>query len=80
MKQAKRTNTNRRVELKEFLTGILLGSMAGYGAMLLIAPQSGKMTRSQILRKGGEMQDSAGETFFDLAPRKQEILLENREN
>jgi gas vesicle protein len=35
-----------------FLAGLLLGALAGAGAMLLLAPQSGKRTRKQIRRKG----------------------------
>lgn len=35
-----------------FLAGLALGSLAGAGAMLLLAPQSGKKTRKQIRRKG----------------------------
>jgi gas vesicle protein len=34
-----------------FLGGLLLGSVAGAGAMLLLAPQSGKKSRKQIQRK-----------------------------
>ena len=34
-----------------FLGGLLLGSVAGAGTMLLMAPQSGKKTRKQIRRK-----------------------------
>lgn len=35
-----------------FLGGLLLGCVAGAGAMLLMAPHSGKKTRKQIRRKG----------------------------
>jgi gas vesicle protein len=35
-----------------FLGGLLLGNLTGAGAMLLLAPQSGKKTRKQIRRKG----------------------------
>ena len=35
-----------------FLGGLLLGNLTGAGAMLLLAPQSGKKTRRQIRRKG----------------------------
>ena len=38
-----------------FFGGLLLGSVVGAGAMLLIAPQSGKKTRKQIQRKGRKM-------------------------
>lgn len=38
-----------------FLGGLLLGNVVGAGAMLLMAPQSGKKTRKQIQRKSRKM-------------------------
>jgi gas vesicle protein len=38
-----------------FLGGLLLGGLVGAGAMLLLAPQSGKKTRTQIRRKGRDL-------------------------
>jgi gas vesicle protein len=35
-----------------FLGGLLLGSVAGAGAMLFMAPQSGKKTRKQLKHRG----------------------------
>ena len=40
-----------------FLAGLLVGGLAGAGAMLLLAPQSGKETRAQIQQKGIELRD-----------------------
>jgi len=39
------------------LTGLLIGGLAGAGAMLLLAPQSGEKTRLQIQEKGIELRD-----------------------
>jgi gas vesicle protein len=39
------------------LAGLLIGSLAGAGAMLLLAPQSGERTRTQIQEKGLELRD-----------------------
>jgi gas vesicle protein len=39
------------------LAGLLIGSLAGAGAMLLLAPQSGEKTRTQIQEKGLELRD-----------------------
>ena len=39
------------------LTGLLIGGLAGAGAMLLLAPQSGEKTRAQIQEKGFELRD-----------------------
>ena len=38
-----------------FLAGVLIGGLAGAGAMLLLAPQSGKVTREQLQLKGIEL-------------------------
>jgi gas vesicle protein len=39
------------------LGGLLVGSLAGAVTMLLLAPQSGKDTRTQIQKKGIELRD-----------------------
>ena len=39
------------------LAGLLIGSLAGAIAMLLLAPQSGEDTRMQIREKGIELRD-----------------------
>ena len=39
------------------LAGLLIGGMAGAGAMWLLAPQSGEKTRTQIQEKGIELRD-----------------------
>jgi len=48
-----------------FLAGVLFGGLAGAGAMLLLAPQSGKRTRAQIQLKGMELRDQATEAVED---------------
>jgi len=48
-----------------FLAGLLLGGLAGAGAMLLLAPQSGKRTRTQIQLKGIELRDQTAEAVDD---------------
>jgi gas vesicle protein len=48
------------------LVTLLLGSLAGAGAMLLLAPQSGKKTRAQIQRKSRELRDQTVEAVEDM--------------
>ncbi len=48
-----------------FLSGVLIGGLAGAAAMLLLAPQSGKKTRDQIQAKGIELRDQATHTVDD---------------
>jgi gas vesicle protein len=44
------------------LAGLLVGGLAGAGAMLLLAPQSGKETRAQLQQKTMELRDKTAET------------------
>jgi len=44
------------------LAGLLVGGLAGAGAMLLLAPQPGKETRAQIQQKATELRDRTAET------------------
>ena len=43
------------------LAGMLIGGLAGAVTMLLLAPQSGEKTRTQIQEKGIELRDLATE-------------------
>jgi gas vesicle protein len=44
------------------LAGLVIGGLAGAGAALLLAPQSGKETRAQIQHKTLEIRDKTAET------------------
>jgi len=48
-----------------FFAGLLTGSLAGAGAMLLFAPQSGKKTRAQIQHESVKLRDQTVETVED---------------
>jgi gas vesicle protein len=56
------------------MIGLLLGGLTGLGVMMLLAPQSGKMTRDQIGQKSIELQGRATDTYDDL------LLLSNFDN
>jgi gas vesicle protein len=47
------------------LVGMLIGGLAGAVTMLLLAPQSGKDTRTQIQEKGIELRDRTNEIVED---------------
>jgi len=47
------------------LAGVVIGGLAGAVTMLLLAPQSGKRTRTQIQHKGIELRDRATEMVED---------------
>ncbi len=40
-----------------FLAGLLMGSLVGAGATLLLAPQSGKKTRAKLQQASVELRD-----------------------
>lgn len=44
-----------------FLAGVVIGGLAGAGAMLLLAPQSGKRTRAKIQEKSSELREQASD-------------------
>lgn len=48
-----------------FLGGLLLGGLTGAGAMLLLAPQSGKKTRREIKRKGRKVRKQTAVSIHD---------------
>ncbi len=61
-----RTNAADLHDSMGLLSGLLIGGLAGFGAMLLLAPQSGRKTRARIGQKSMELQDRATDTFDDL--------------
>ena len=50
-----------------FVSGFLLGAIVGAGIALLAAPGAGMRTRKRIRRVAGELRDSAGDQWEDLA-------------
>jgi gas vesicle protein len=58
--------------------GLLAGALAGVVATLLLAPQSGEETRTQIREKGVELKDKAETTYADLQERLDSTATELR--
>lgn len=50
---------------KGFITGLLLGGLAGAVAVLLVTPHSGEKTRAIILNKSKELREQSVETVED---------------
>jgi len=48
-----------------FLGGLLVGGLAGAVAMLLLVPQSGKKTRTQIQQKSIELREQTTDAVKD---------------
>jgi len=68
----KKDNQEQEVEHKDAgsnatsaIAGLVIGGLAGAGAALLLAPQSGKETRAQIQEKTIEIRDRAAESVDD---------------
>jgi gas vesicle protein len=53
------THARNGNQLIGFLAGLLMGSLAGAGVTLLLAPQSGKETRAMFQQKGIELKGQA---------------------
>ena len=66
MNNVVRTHDTDKRNSVGLLTGLLFGALAGFGAMLLLVPQSGKRTRPQIEEKSNELQNQSTETYDDL--------------
>lgn len=74
MSEVKMSQSERELEREQtsdvnhpgtFFAGLLLGSLAGAGAMLLLAPHSGQRTRAQIQQKSIALRDQTTETVED---------------
>jgi gas vesicle protein len=63
-KNQESVDTNNNV-LGVFI-GLVMGSLAGAAAMLLLAPQSGEKTRMLIQEKGIELRDQTTEMLDDV--------------
>lgn len=79
----KPTYENQTGQPKNFLAGLLIGSLAGAATMLLFAPQSGKDTRRQIQQRTMELRDQtmAGveSTVGQLRGRAEQLKTEARD-
>jgi gas vesicle protein len=56
-------------QVASLFSGFLIGGLIGTVATLLLAPQSGEETRTQIHSKGIELKEKAEETYADLEKR-----------
>lgn len=47
--------------VERFMTGMLVGVAVGFGLALLLAPKSGEELRDDLMQRGIELRDRAGE-------------------
>lgn len=65
-------------QVRSLFIGLLAGALAGVVTTLLLAPQSGEETRTQIREKGTELKDKAETTYADLQERLDSTATELR--
>jgi len=65
-------------EFGAFMSGLLLGGIAGAITALLLAPQSGEETRKVIIDKSIEIKDKALETVEDARQRAEQAAEDAR--
>ena len=65
-------------EISSFFTGFFGGALVGGAAALLLAPQSGEETRSQIRDKGIELKEKAEETYGEVIAEIEDSTTELR--
>ena len=66
--------SDRDTQFGAYLAGFVLGGLIGAVAALLLAPQTGEETRTQIRDKSIELKDKAAETAEDYRVRAQEYV------
>ena len=74
----RRTRVTQEPEtgVERFVTGLLVGVAVGFGLALLLAPKSGEELRDDLMQRGIELRDRAGEfasrSFGDGEPGRPE--------
>jgi gas vesicle protein len=76
-KEAK-MNGNKSIASGTFLTGVLMGGLAGAAVALFLAPQSGQETRQQIRQKGIELRGQAEDTLNEAYARVEAVAADMR--
>ncbi len=61
-----------------FMTGLLIGGLAGFVAGILLAPKSGEETRAMIMDRGQEWRDKADELTASTKERLASATTEGR--
>ncbi len=62
----------------EFFAGLVVGGLVGAAIALLLAPQSGEETRTQIRDTSLELKDRAGETIGEAREKAEAIVADAR--
>ena len=66
------------VRVRGFLSGVLIGGLAGTSIALLAAPQSGKKTRALIRQKGDDLRDQVADKVDDARFQTEQAVRQGR--
>lgn len=58
---------DHEAQVFNFIAGLVLGAVIGAGVALLTAPDTGRRTRRRIRRAAGELRETAGDRWDELA-------------
>ena len=67
-------NENSSGEFGAFLAGFVIGGLVGAAVALILAPQSGSETRSQIAGKGNELREAGSERVHQVRDSAEHYL------
>ncbi len=56
-----RVTTKEEPGIERFMTGMLIGVAVGFGLALLLAPKTGEQLREDLMQRGIELRDRAGQ-------------------
>ena len=56
-------------QVSSFFSGFFIGALIGAATALLLAPQSGEETRTQLREKGIELKETAEATYADVSQK-----------
>ena len=63
-------------DIGAFLAGFIIGGLVGAAAALILAPQSGQETRSQIASQGSHLREAGTERMHDYRERAEQVAHE----
>ena len=63
----------------DFFSGFVVGALVGAAAALILAPQSGEETRSQIRDRGIELREQADELSAEARKRAEQLQAQAKE-
>jgi gas vesicle protein len=67
-------NENSSSELGAFLAGFVIGGLVGAAVALVLAPQSGSETRTQLVNKSQDLRDAGTERVHQMRDSADEYL------